>query len=305
MIPSLHRTCPSSCLVLLAILPSPAPSSYARAQSAPASSLIEADVVYGHKDGLALTADIHRPPGEANGATILFMMSGGWYSRWAPPEQTRPLFQPYLQRGYTVIAVRHGSSPRYTIPEAAADVRRALRFVRAQADPLQLVANRIGVMGMSAGGHLALLLGTTGDDGDPAAEDDVQRISSRVAAVVALVPPTDLRVAVWEAPESLPAYRNFPALDLDLDLAEQYSPLVHVTPDDAPALVISGERDELVPPRHGRWIEEAFQREKVPHKLIVLPDAGHGLEGDENRRRMIREVIAWFDQYLLGQASEE
>ena len=85
----------------------------------------------------------------------------------------------------------------------------------------------------------------------------------------ALVPPTDLRVAVWEAPESLPAYRNFPALDLAMEKAGPNSPLVHVTPDDAPALVIMGGKDELVPPKHGRWIAEAYKREKVVHKLIA------------------------------------
>lgn len=93
---------------------------------------IEADVVYGHKDGLAMTLDVYRPQ-EVNGAAILFMVSGGWHSRWAPPERSRSLFEPYLAKGYVVMAVRHGSSPRYSIPEAVSDVRRAVRFVRRNA----------------------------------------------------------------------------------------------------------------------------------------------------------------------------
>ncbi len=261
-------------------------------------SKFEADVVYGHKDGLALTMDVYQPDAEANDAAILFMISGGWFSRWAPPEQTKPLFQPYLDEGYTVFAVRHGSSPRYSIPEAVADVQRAVRFVRRNAKRFGVDSNRLGVMGMSAGGHLSLMLGTTGDDGMPDAKDELGKVSSRVAAVVALVPPTDLRVAVWDAPESLPAYRNFPALNLAMEKAGPNSPLVHVTPDDAPALVIMGGKDKLVPAKHGHWIDEAYQREDVKHKLIVFPDAGHGLEGDENRATMIREVIGWFDEHL-------
>lgn len=260
---------------------------------------LETDVVYGHKDGLAMTMDVYRPATDAKGAAILFMVSGGWYSRWAPPEQTKPLFQPYLDAGYTVIAVRHGSSPRYTIPEAVADVRRAVRYVRKHAARLGVDGERLGVMGMSAGGHLSLMLGTTGDNGDPHAKDELDRVSSRVAAVVALVPPTDLRVAVWESPESLPAYRNFPALNLEMKKAEEFSPLVHVTTDDAPALVIIGGKDELVPPRHGHWIDEAFEREKVTRKLVVFPDAGHGLEGEDTRAKTVREVVAWFDTHLV------
>lgn len=262
------------------------------------SAAIEPDVVYGHKDGLALTMDVYRPDTEANGAGILFMVSGGWYSRWAPPEQAQPLFQPYLDKGYTMIAIRHGSSPRYSIPEAVSDTRRAVRFVRQNAQRFRVDADRLGVLGMSAGGHLALMLGTCGDDGDPAAKDKLNRVSSRVAAVVALVPPTDLRVAVWEAPESLPAYRRFPALNLPLKEAGPNSPLVHVTNDDAPSLVIMGGKDELVPAKHGRWIDEAFQKNGVEHKLIVFPDAGHGLQGDENRATLVREAVGWFDRHL-------
>jgi dipeptidyl aminopeptidase/acylaminoacyl peptidase len=201
-----------------------------------------------------------------------------------------------------MLAVRHGSSPRYGIPDAVADVRRAVRFVRRDAQRWGIDAERLGVMGMSAGGHLSLMLGTTGDGGDEGAGDELEKVSSKVAAVVALVPPTDLRVAVWEAPESLPAYRNFPALDLPLAEAEKQSPLVHVTPDDAPALVIMGGKDDLVPPRHGEWIDKAYEREDVEHKLIIFPDAGHGLEGEQNRSTLTREAVGWFDRHLLKKA---
>lgn len=251
---------------------------------------IEPDVVYGHKDGLALTMDVYHPEEDASGAAILFMMSGGWVSRWAPPENTKPLFQPYLNEGFTVIAVRHGSSPRYTIPEAVSDVKQAVRFARQHAERFGIDEKRIGVMGMSAGGHLALMLGTTGTD----PEDE----SSRVAAVVALVPPTDLRVMAWVNPESKPVYRNFPALEISLDDAKDHSPLVHVTADDAPALVIMGGKDELVPAEHGGWIAEAFKAQKVEHQLIIFPDAGHGLEGDENRATAVNETVNWFKKHL-------
>lgn len=289
-------TCP------LMMLVSPARGDEVAGPAAVASPVIQPDVVYGHKDGLAMTMDVYRPMGENNGAGILFMVSGGWFSRWAPPEQTLPLFQPYLDAGYTMFAVRHGSSPRYTIPEAIEDVRRAVRFIRSRADQYDVDPERLGVMGMSAGGHLALVLGTTGDDGSKDAAG-LDQYPSRVAAVVALVPPTDLRVAVWESPESLPAYRNFPALDLAMDKAATSSPVTNVTTDDAPALVIMGGNDELVPPKHGKWIADAFERENVRHKLIIVPDAGHGLEGEENRRSVVREAVQWFDSCLKNGAS--
>ena len=156
----------------------------------------------------------------------------------------------------------------------------------------------MGVWGMSAGGHLSLVLGTTGDDGDPNGADAIAKTSSRVQAVVALVPPTDLRVAIWSSPDSLPAYRNFPALDLDAEAAAEFSPRIHATADDAPSLIVMGGADELVPPKHGDWMDKAFADAKVDRKLIVIEGAGHGLEGNQNRARVFREAVAWFDQHL-------
>lgn len=266
---------------------------------------IEPDVVYGHKDGLAMTMDVFRPEGEANKAAILFMVSGGWYSRWAPPEQTRAFFGFYLKEGYTVFAVRHGSSPKYTIPEAVSDVRRAVRFVRQNAERFDIDPDRIGVTGASAGGHLSLMLGTTGEDGQADAADPLRKVSSRVQAVVALVPPTDLRVAVWESPDSLPEYRNFPALNLSMDKAEKHSPLVQVTPDDAPTLVMMGGEDKLVPPVHGEWIDEAMTEAKVPHKLLIVPGAGHNLLTPANLTKLQQTMVEWFDEHLLEEEEKE
>ncbi|MEW4486962.1 prolyl oligopeptidase family serine peptidase [Thalassoglobus sp. JC818] len=290
----------------LLVLCTPAYSAEPAVADAEPQPLIVADVVYGHKDGLAMTFDIFRPDSKttgkpANGAAIAFMVSGGWYSKWAPPQQAQAFFQPYLNEGYTVFAVRHGSSPVYGIPDAVSDVRRAIRFIRLNSYDYGIDPDRLGVMGMSAGGHLSLMLATTGDDGDPAAVDPVLRTGNRVAAVAALVPPSDLRVAVWEAEESLPAYRNFPALDLSVEEAAKYSPLLFVTADDAPALIISGTLDDLVPPRHGEWIAAEYEKNGLDHQLLLL-EANHGLNGKQGEA--FQAVIDWFNEHLLDSELE-
>jgi acetyl esterase/lipase len=133
---------------------------------------IRPDVVYGHKLGMALTLDAIKPKANANGAGILFMVSGGWVSAWAPPEVvlTADLneslgFTTLLDKGYTVFLVRHGSSPLFKVPECVDDVRRAVRHVRRHAGEWGVDPSRLGVYGASAGGHLSLMLGTTGEDG--------------------------------------------------------------------------------------------------------------------------------------------
>lgn len=256
---------------------------------------ITVDVVYGHKDGLAMTYDVFTPKEETNGAAVVFMVSGGWYSRWFPPEQAKGMFERYLAAGYTVFSVRHGSSPRYGIPDAVADVTRAIRFIRMHADDYGIDADRMGVTGGSAGGHLSLMLATNGDDGDPNAEDPVLRVSSRVKTVAALVPPSDLRVAVWEAPESLPAYKNFPALEMSIEEAAKYSPVTLVTKDDASALIISGTLDDLVPHRHGEWIAAEYEKVGLDHKLLLL-EGDHGLNGKQDEA--YQAVMDWFAEKL-------
>src|SRR5262245_30141670 len=83
-------------------------------QSAAAAEVeIIPDVVYGHKDGLALTFDVLKPKTGANGAAVIFMVSGGWVSTYTPPQQAAVRFQELLDKGFTVITVRHGSSPKY------------------------------------------------------------------------------------------------------------------------------------------------------------------------------------------------
>ncbi len=258
---------------------------------------ITPDVVYGHKFGLAMTFDVFTPTTNANGAGVLFMVSGGWYSRWSPPEKLVGLFKPLTEKGFTVFAVRHGSSPKFSIPDAVRDVRRSVRYIRKNAEKFHVDANRLGVYGASAGGHLSLMLGTASDEGDPNAKDPIMRESDRVKAVVAWVAPTDLQIMVWKAPDHLPAYNMFPALDLDLKKAKTFSPLVHVTKDDSPTLLVVGDKDTLVPMKHSKNILTAFQKVNVSSKLIVLKGAGHGFRG-ENRKQAVKELVAWFEKYL-------
>ncbi|MEQ9409830.1 MAG: alpha/beta hydrolase [Fuerstiella sp.] len=263
------------------------------AGSVPADVKITPDVVYGHKSGLAMTFDVFAPTENANGAGVLFMVSGGWYSRWTPPEQTQNLFRPLTDKGFTVFAVRHGSSPKFSIPEAVSDVRRSVRFIRTNADRFGVDADRLGVYGYSAGGHLSLMLGTASDEGDSAAKDPIDRVSNRVAAVVAFVAPTDLRIMVKDAPDRLAAYDRFPALDLDMKNAETDSPLVHVTPDDPPTLLIAGDQDDLVPIEHSRRIQAAFEKAGVQSQLIEVAGAGHGFQG-EDARKSTEAMVNWF-----------
>src|SRR5262249_47650879 len=140
----------------------------------------------------ALTMDVFTPKKDANGAAVILVVSGGWFSDHSQVTGFGQLFaSEFLKRGYTVFAVVHGSQPKYTIPEAVADLNRAVRFIRSHAKDYKIDPDRIGISGGSAGGHLSLMQGTAGDAGNPKANDPVERASSRVQAVACFYPPTD------------------------------------------------------------------------------------------------------------------
>ena len=203
-----------------------------------------------------------------------------------------------LDGGFTVFAVRHGSSPKYGISDAVEDVRRSVRYIRANADKFGVDPNRLGVCGISAGGHLSLMLGTASDEGDPKAEDPILRTSDRVQAVVAFVAPTDLRIMVWKAEGHLPSNDNFPALDLSVEEGAKYSPLLYVTPDDVPALLMVGKKDELVPMKHSQDIHAAFQEKGVASELMIFDESSHGFVPKDMEQAM-KALVEWFQKQLL------
>jgi len=263
------------------------------------------DVVYGHKDGMALTFDVLKPKADANGAAVLFMVSGGWVSAYRPPQQALAMFQDLLDKGFTVFPIRHGSSPKYVIPEIVADVRRAVRFIRHNAGRWGIDPDRLGAYGGSAGGHLALVLGGASDGGNPSATEDFMKASSRVAAVVAYFPPVDLRPlarGLNPAPREDGAPHRFPALSFEKEKAADYSPIVHVSPDDPPTLLIHGDKDELVPVSNSQRIYEAFQQHKVKSRMIIIEGAAHGFRG-EDAKRATAAMVSWFEQTLARQSS--
>ncbi len=123
-------------VVLLALAACACSAATTRIDAVPAPNRqpsVTTDVVYGHKDGLALTFDMYRPT-QPNGAGIIVIVSGAWQSS---VEMGRLIAQGYCpplnEKGFTAFAVRHGSSPRYPMSAIVADMRRSVRFIRQHA----------------------------------------------------------------------------------------------------------------------------------------------------------------------------
>lgn len=240
-------------------------------------------LVYGQRHGKDLTLSIYRPE-KPTGATVLFIVSGGW-------ESGSDKFQPwrasaFFRHGLTVVAVSHMSQPQATIQEIAQDTQRAVRYVRHHAAQYGLDPQRIGVLGGSSGGHLSLMLATTGKAGTAEAVDPIDREDSSVQAAAVFYPVTDL-LNLGTSTENLhdggppKSFRDAFGPDA-ADLAKwqvigkQVSPIYHVTKRLPPVFIIHGDADTLVPLDQSERFQARAKEKGKYVKFIVRPECGHG-----------------------------
>ncbi len=275
-----------------------------------------ADMVYGRKDGLALTLDVYRPKERANGAAAMWVLSSGFVTQTTAEPDFVAFHDEQLKRGYTVIAVRPGSQPRYTVPEITDDVHRAVRFIRHKAADWKLDGDRIGISGTSAGGYLALFVGVTGDKGKSEDIDPVERLPSRVGAVASFCPPTDflsIGITLEILPVDLRGAFDFHRFDETKGvfipvrerseyrgIVERLSPARRVTKDAAPTLILHGDKDEAVPLRHAELMVAKLKEVGVSCQLVVKKGSGHVWKDDKDARM----VADWFDQHLAKRKTE-
>jgi acetyl esterase/lipase len=245
--------------------------------------IINRDVVYGHKAGLAMTYDVIRPSGDLNGAGIIHVVSGAWNSRYYPPDSIAMNYKSFLDRGYTVFALRHGSSPQFTIPQAVSDVESGVWQIHHSCGAYGVDSTRLGIYGGSSGGQLALMAALSGEH-------------HPVAAVVAFFAPANLQ----NVPELLKAI--FPALNMDSTSARAVSPVLLASPDDPPTLLIHGKSDFIVAPWQSENMYKALQDNGVASRLVEYDGMGHGntfgAKG-EYYEEANSEMLNWFEKYLI------
>lgn len=274
------------------------------------------DVIYGRKFGLAMTLDVFAPAdkAKANGAGVIHCVSGGWFSAH---EAVNPaVAKAFTDRGYVVFAVVHGSQPKFTIPEVLADMHRAVRFIRHTAGKYGVDPDRLGITGGSAGGHLSLMQGVAPKPADPKAKDPVDREASNVRAVGCFFPPTDFlnygtegEVALgggtlkgFKAPFDFTEFdrktNSFVVVtdeEKRKEIGKMISPVYHVSKDSAPALIIHGDADKLVPIQQAELVVAKYKEAGVPCELVVKPGAAHGWAGMD---KDLVKILDWFDKYL-------
>jgi len=211
--------------------------------------------------------------GRQTSGTAVIIAPGGGYVGLATNHEGRQVANYLNSLGVTAFVLRYRLGPRYRHPIELGDAQRAIRLVRAKAKEFNVLPDRIGIMGFSAGGHLASSAATHFDPGHPGAEDPIDQESCRPDFVILGYP-----VISFTAPYTHKGSRN--ALlgeNPDPKLVELLSNELQVTPQTPPTFLFHTNADTGVPPENSVSFYLALRKAGVPAEMHVFERGAHGL----------------------------
>ena len=214
---------------------------------------------------------VHRPA-DPNGAAVIICPGGG-YGGLVTGAEGHGIAR-WLDRHHVTGIVLEYRLPRGDHRLPLADAQRAIRWVRSHAADWGLDPHRVGILGFSAGGHLASTAATHFDDGNPASTDPVERPSCRPDFAI-LVYPVVSMTALGHAGSRA----NLLGPDPSPDLVASYSNERQVTERTPPIFLAHAVDDTAVSPENSRLLHRALRDHGVPTEYLELPNGGHGLNG--------------------------
>ena len=247
------------------------------------------NVPYAHASGHDLLLDLYLPATTGPGGTrprpvIVFLHGGGW--RVGGKSEGREVAGLVGDTGYALASVNYRLSNEGQFPTQIMDCKAAVRWLRANAGRFGLDPRRIGVLGFSAGGHLAALLGTTGGVAgleDPGEGNPNQ--SSRVQAVCDVSGPVDLNIPTSSLIGKLAVLGELGgSAPSKPALVRAANPSLYVHAGDPPFFIIQGEEDGLVRPAHAQQLYSALRAKGVDATLDTVEKGGHVPFGPDERR---------------------
>jgi acetyl esterase/lipase len=232
-----------------------------------------APLAKGTTDNDKPTVTVYRPADEkANGAGIIICPGGG-YGHLAVGHEGRDIAEWMNSFGVTafVLKYRHRNTG-YGHPAPMLDAQRAIRFARAGAERFRLDRGKIGIIGFSAGGHLASTVGTRFDDGDADAADAIDRAGCRPDFMILVYPVIALATDYAHGGSK----KNLLGDKPDPQLVASLSNETQVTEKTPPTFLMHTGGDTAVPPENSVLFYMALRKARVPAELHIYEKGGHG-----------------------------
>lgn len=248
--------------------------------------------------------DVFHAKGENHTGAAIVIFPGGGYDVLAYDHEGTQVAKWFSQRGVTSIIVRYRMNP-YRHPVPMMDAQRAMQSVRARAKQWSIDPNRIGIMGFSAGGHLASVAVVHPIDANPQSDDPILRVSSRPDFSVLVYPVITMRQPLTHSGSREHLLGTDPS-ESDLHLLSTH---LHVNKRTPPTLLVHSADDEVVPLQNSELFLAALNRHKVPSKLLTYGMGGHGYglgRGYADSKEWPEECMNWLDQIgMLGTDQSE
>jgi acetyl esterase/lipase len=222
------------------------------------------------RDKPAIT--VYMPANTTGPMTAVIIAPGGSYRSLSMNKEGRAPANYLNALGIAAFVLRYRLGPTYHHPIELGDAQRAIRTVRSRAGEWHIATDRIGIMGFSAGGHLASSASTHFDSGKPDASDLIERVSSRPDFAVLGYPVISL-IEPWTHQGSK---RNLLGDNADLALARSLSSDTQVTASTPPAFIYHTNADPVVPVENAVAYFLALRKAGVPAEMHVFKDGPHG-----------------------------
>jgi len=216
---------------------------------------------------------IFRSAGRRNGGTSVIIAPGGGYVNLSMDKEGRQIASWFNAMGVTAFVLKYRLGPRYHHPIELGDAQRAIRLVRSRAMQFGIAPDRIGMMGFSAGGHLAATAGTRFDDGDTGAPDPIDHASSRPDFLILAYPVISFDPAIAHAG----SVRSLLGENPSLALLQELSADLHVTGKTPPTFLFSTNADTAVPSENSVRFYLALRQAKVPAEMHIFENGPHGV----------------------------
>lgn len=267
----------------------------ADSQPAPVEIELIKDIVYGTGGGENLLLDLASPKGLTQPTpTIVWIHGGAW--RGGKKDEFERLIQESARQGFVAVSINYRLVPKHVFPAQIEDCKCAVRWLRAHHEKLHVDPERIGVVGSSAGAHLAMLLGAMDSADGLEGQGGWADASSRVRCVVSFAGPTNLQAEFPEASRGLVADFLGGASSNKPDVAKAASPVTYVSKDDPPMLLFQGTTDPLVPHAQAIEMAETLTKAGVGGRVEILVGEGHGWPSQHER--VLRATFAFLKQQL-------
>jgi acetyl esterase/lipase len=273
----------------------PALGSLAKESEAAAQRSIEVerDIVFGQGGSTELKLDIYRPPAGTEKRMATIHLHGGGF-RAGSKESLNERVRPYAERGYVAITSQYRLTGEARWPAQIHDVKAAIRWVRAHADDLGVMSDRIAIAGYSAGGQLALFAAGTGDRPEFEGEGGTPEVSTKVIACFAYYPGTQVRLGRGANANPLLADGSDEAAHVAA------SPTTYVA-DFAPTVLFHGTEDTTIPPDSSERFYRMLQDEAVPSELHLFAGVPHVFDSHPEFAQAAAQLADFFtDRYVIN-----